>query len=331
MKKLVSVLLALGLMISLAACGGTQTATITTKAAGETTGAATTAGGKDITIGLSMATRDQFLSTMEAAIIDAAKTAGVTFSSVDAQNNANTQISQIQSFVTKGCDAIIVNLVSTDNAQQVIDAAGNVPLVFVNRAPTLALMEGKQTYVGSDEAMAGQYEGEVLAKYFKDKGQTTVNYVMLQGVLGLENVTKRTDSAVKALKDAGLTINAVYQDTAEWDRAKAQTKFATFLSTNKEYDCVICNNDEMALGVIAAMQAAGVNPADKPVVGIDATSAGLAAMDEGTLFATVFQNAAAQGTGSLEAAIKFAKGESVPVLIDIPFELVTKDNYKDYM
>lgn len=282
-------------------------------------------------VGFTMPTRDQFLSAMETAATNEAKNQGIELTTVDANNNANTQIQNVQTFSSQGSDAIIVGLVNTDNAQQILDAANGVPVVFVNRRPSQELTPGVAAYVGSDEANAGRFEGEFLADYFKAQGKTEIKTVMLQGVLGLESVIKRTDSAYQALEDAGMTVDKVYEDTAEWDRAKAQNKMQTFLGTGQEFDCVIANNDEMALGAIEALKSAGIDLSEVPVVGIDATPAGLTAMDAGELAFTVFQNPVGQGAGAVRAAVLFGNGEEVPTNIDIPFEPVTQDNYKDYM
>lgn len=282
-------------------------------------------------VGFSMPVRDQFMSAMEAAATAEGEAQGIKMTVVDANNNANTQMQNVQTFVSSGCKAIIVGLVNTDNAQQILDAANGIPVVFVNRRPSIEMTAGKSAYVGSDERNAGRFEGEFLADFFKKQGKTEINTVMLQGTLGLEAVISRTDSAYEALEAAGLKVNKAMEDTAEWDRAKAQNKVQTFLGTSKPFDCVIANNDEMALGAIEALKSAGVDLKAVPVVGIDATPAGLTAMEAGEMAFTVFQNPVGQGAGAVRAAVLFANGEDVPANVDIPFEPVTQENYKNYM
>ena len=86
-----------------------------------------------------------------------------------------------------------------------------------------------------------------------------------------------------------------------------------------------------SIGVINALKAAGKKPSDTPVGGVDATQDALAAMKAGDLMATVFQNAAGQGSGSLDTAIKLSKGEKVDKKVYIPFELVTPETLANYM
>jgi inositol transport system substrate-binding protein len=94
---------------------------------------------------------------------------------------------------------------------------------------------------------------------------------------------------------------------------------------------VLANNDEMALGAIQAMKAAGIDMASVIVSGVDATQDALASMQAGELDITVFQNAAAQGGGALDAAVKLAAGEAVEQKVYIPFELVTPANIDNYL
>jgi inositol transport system substrate-binding protein len=87
----------------------------------------------------------------------------------------------------------------------------------------------------------------------------------------------------------------------------------------------------MAIGAIQAMKAAGIDMATVQVGGVDATQDALAAMQAGELDVTVFQNAAAQGGGALDAAVKLSKGEAVDQTVWVAFELVTPANLADYL
>lgn len=281
--------------------------------------------------GFTICTRDQFLSALEASATENCAALGVKMTVVDANNNANTQIQNVQTFASQGCDVIIVNLVNTDNAQQIIEAANGIPIVFVNRMPGIELESEKTVYVGSDETDAGRFQGEYLADFFKQQNKTDVRVVMLTGLPGLQNTVLRTDAAKAALEAAGIRATYVYEDTAEWDRSKAQNKMQTFIGTGQAFDCVIANNDEMALGAIEAMKASGLDLSVIPVAGIDATPAGLEAMSRGELAFSVFQNPVGQGGGCVRAATLIANGEAVDTVVGIPFEPVSATNFKDYM
>ncbi|MGE4549087.1 MAG: substrate-binding domain-containing protein [Intestinibacillus sp.] len=325
---------------ALAGCGGTASTdagnTGDTADTAQTDNVSDTATGKTLKIGLSMAVRDQFLTSMETAAKTKAEEAGnVQLDVVDANNDVSVQISHVQTWAADNYDAAIVCLVNNDSAQEIINAANGMNIVFVNRQPDIGLLKDNIVYVGTDESLYGKNQGEFLAKYFKDQGKTEINAVLFQGVLGLDNVIKRTQSVKDALAAAGIKVSYVYEDTAEWDRAKAMDKFTQFMGSGKSFDAVICNNDEMALGVIEAMKTTGEKKVLCPVVGIDATEVGCQAVKAGEMLCTVFQDPVAQGGGAVECAVGLANGTPIENLKDnyynIVPQLVTKDNVDQYI
>ena len=104
-----------------------------------------------------------------------------------------------------------------------------------------------------------------------------------------------------------------------------------WLSSGDSFDAVFSNNDEMAIGAIQAMKAAGISMEDVIVTGVDATQDALVAMQSGDLDVTVFQDAAGQGSGALDAALRLARGEDVDQKVYIPFQLVTPANIDNFM
>jgi inositol transport system substrate-binding protein len=126
-------------------------------------------------------------------------------------------------------------------------------------------------------------------------------------------------------------ITIVDEQTANWSRDEAQNLMTNWLSSGESFDAVFSNNDEMAIGAIQAMKASGASMEEVIVTGVDATQDALASMQAGDLDVTVFQNAAGQGAGALDAALKLAKGEAVDQKVYIPFELVTPANIDNYL
>jgi inositol transport system substrate-binding protein len=120
------------------------------------------------------------------------------------------------------------------------------------------------------------------------------------------------------------------QARGKWSRTIAQDITTNWLTSGLKFDAIIANNDEMALGAINALKAAGRWKPDMIVAGIDATPDGLASMKAGELRVTVFQNAAAQGAGSVDAALKLIRKQPVERFVDVPFELVTPENMGKY-
>lgn len=284
-----------------------------------------------IKIGLTMSSRDQFLSTLETAVQEAASAKeDVEIVAFDSENDIQKQLSHISSFVSQGCSAIIVNLVNSDSTAEILDAAGDIPVVFVNRLPDPSILEAtdKTSYVGSDESQAGQLQAEYLTAYFKDEGKKELNYVLFMGTLGLQNTNARTDSVKSGLETNGFTLIKQFEDTADFDRAKAMEKMQQFIGTGKPFDVVIANNDEMALGAIEALKSANITGI--PVVGIDATANALAAIEAGELACSVFQDATGQGAGALEHAYAFSNGEEVEKYGWIPFQIISSENLADF-
>jgi ABC-type sugar transport system substrate-binding protein len=126
-------------------------------------------------------------------------------------------------------------------------------------------------------------------------------------------------------------MTIVESQTGMWMRTLGADLMTNWLSAGIAFDALISNNDEMALGAIQALKAAGISMDDVIVAGIDATQDALAAMKAGDLDVTVFQNAAAQGSGAVDAAIKLSQGETLGNVVWVPFELVTPENMDQYM
>jgi inositol transport system substrate-binding protein len=270
---------------------------------------------------------------MEGAIIAAAKEKGCELVPFDAQASAEKQLDHVQIFANGGYDTIIVNLTDTNAGKDVIELVGwDKPLVFVDRRPDDDLLaENLRCYVGAEEYLAGQYQAEWLAKHFKDKADKTLNVVIFKGRLGLENTEMRTLGAVETLQKAGFTVNKVFEDTADFDRAIAVDKMATFLGTGIGFDCVIANNDEMALGVIEAMELADTDPSKTPIVGIDGTEMGFEAIKNGKMAATAYQSPVDVGKACFEQAYEVLTTGKMASFKDVPFILVDKSNLAEYM
>ena len=288
-------------------------------------------------IGVSMALfDDNFLTVLRNGIQSQADAAGLKVQIEDAQNDVAKQLDQINNFSASGVDAIIVNPVDTSATQAMSDAAAaaGVPLVYVNRQPiNIDTLPDNQAFVASNEVDSGTLETIQLCDNWAGEGKTEVNVYVMQGELSNQAAVQRTQDIYDVI-EAGkckVKVNVIDQQTANWSRDQAQNLMTNWLSTGAAFDGVIANNDEMAIGAIQSMKAAGIDMATVQVGGVDATQDALAAMQAGELDVTVFQNAAAQGSGALDAATKLAAGEAVDQIVWVPFELVTPSNIGDYL
>ncbi len=163
------------------------------------------------------------------------------------------------------------------------------------------------------------------------KGSGANVYVM-EGQLNNQAAQQRTQDVkdVIATPDCSF-IKIIDLQTAGWQRDQAQTLMANWLTAGTPFDAVISNNDEMAMGALQAMKAAGMDTKKVIIGGVDATQEALASMQAGDLKVTVFQDAAGQGKGALDTALTLAKGGKVDKVVSVPFKLVTPDNVKDFL
>lgn len=278
----------------------------------------------DISICATFPILDQFLQLVADGMTAEAEAAGATINILAADEKTDVQVGQVENCIAQGASAIVVVPVDTDATGPMTDAAvaAGVPLVYVNRRPA-DLPEGVP-YVGSDSLVSGVLEMEELAKLAGGKG----NVVILQGDPANEAAVLRTQGCKDIVaKNPGMTV--IKEAAGNWQRDKGQAIMEDWLQSGDQIDVVCANNDEMALGAINAIKAAG--KLDSILVGgVDATADALAAMEAGELEVTVFQDASGQGGGGVAAAIKLINGETVDSYVDIPYQLVTPANIADF-
>lgn len=282
-------------------------------------------------IGVTMAAFDDtFLTILRNGLSESAKKAGASAQIEDAQNDVGKQLSQIQNMIAQKYDAIIVNPVDTDVTPKITKMVtdAKIPLVYVNRKPVdFEKLPAGVAFVASDEKVSGTIQTQQVCKLLGGKGQVLV----LMGELSNEAARTRTkdiDDVLATKECSGIKI--ADKREGKWSRTAAQDITTNWLSSGVKYDAIISNNDEMALGAINALKAAKKWTPNSIVAGIDATPDALASMKAGDLKVTVFQNAAGQGSGSVDAAIKLIKKQPVDRFVNVPFELVTPENLAKY-
>ena len=280
------------------------------------------------TIGFSMQRfDDNFLTLVRNGLETRAKAiGGVNVTTEDAQGDVSRQQSQIENYIASKVDGIIVTPVDADAGVTIskMAAKANIPVVFVNNQPSnVNSLPAKQAFVGSNQIQAGTFEAREVCRLLGGKGKA----VILEGDLGTVLTRERTQAvhdvfATEPCK--GITI--VQEQSAHWDRTAALDLMSNWLSAGTDFNAVISNNDEMALGAIQAMKSAGGMKKGVVVAGIDATQDAMAAMAAGELAVTVFQDANAQGVGAIDTVLNIARGKPVEKKIFTTLELVTPKN-----
>ncbi len=281
-------------------------------------------------IGVAMAHfDDNWLTILRTAMAEHASTQpGVALQFADAQGDVARQLSQIQTFIAQDAAAVIVNAAdtaATPSMTKIAQAAG-VPLVYVNRRPTETTLPKGVVFVGSEDSEAGTLEMEELARLMNHRG----NVAIMVGELASNGAQLRTKAVEDVVaKYPGMKV--VEKQVANFQRGRGLDLMNNWLTAGAQIDAVAANNDEMAIGAIMAILQAGIPPGKILVGGVDATPDALAEVAKGALAVTVFQDARAQGRGAVDAAVKLLRGEAIDSFVWIPFELVTRENYKGFL
>ncbi len=264
----------------------------------------------------------------------------------------NVQNDQVEKFIESGYDILCVNLVDRTDATMVIDKAKNadVPVIFFNRELVKEDLQrwDKLYYVGSVTSEAGILQGQIVADLCSqkegmdlyDKNQDGVlQYVMLEGEAGHQDALVRTEYAIKTITEANVPLEKIADEIANWNRAQAQTKMNLWLDEfGDSIELVICNNDDMALGVLDAWKES--DRKEWPlIVGIDGMEEALDAIKEGRMNGTVLNDAKGQALGMVELSYSIYFGTALPkniVLKDekyirLPNKIITAENVDEFI
>ncbi|AJO78102.1 sugar ABC transporter substrate-binding protein [Pseudomonas sp. MRSN 12121] len=284
----------------------------------------------DLRIGVSMSQFDDtWLTYLRESMDRKAKSLpdGVTLQFEDARADVVKQLSQVESFISQKVDAIVVNPVDTAATRKITEAAvkAGIPLVYVNRRPDdLNLPQGVVT-VASNDLEAGQMQMQYLADKLGGKGEI----VILLGDLANNSTTNRTKGVKEVLaKYPGIKVEQ--EQTGIWLRDKAMTLVNDWLTQGRQFNAVVSNNDEMAIGAAMALKQAGVEKGSVLIAGVDGTPDGLRAVQKGELAVSVFQDAKGQADGSIETAVKMVKKEPVEQAVWVPYRLITPENVAQF-
>jgi len=276
------------------------------------------AAAQDIKLGLAISTlNNPFFVDLKDGAEAMAEEMGVEILTVDAQNDAAAQLSSVEDLLIKQIDVLIVNPVDGNAVVSAITAAkdAGVPVITVDRAA-----EGIEvtSHIASDNVAGGEMAGEFIAEQLGKEGKV----VELQGIPGTSAARDRGKGFNQAMdKYPGMEVIA--RQPAGFDRAEGMTVMENILQGNPEIDAVFAHNDNMALGAMEAIAAAGRSD-EIMIVGFDAVDDAREAVKEGKMAATVAQKPGLMGEMAVETAIKVANGEEVDEYTPVPLELITE-------
>lgn len=305
MKKFLTVVLALAMVLSLAACGGgTETtaapATTTTTAApadnggDETTTTAAPDGGdaSDIVVGFSqIGAESDWRVANTNSIKKAVEEAGFTLIFDDAQQKQENQIKALRNFITQDVDVIAFSPVVESGWDEVIEEINDagIPLILIDRATDIEGDEYYETFMGSDFVEEGEKAGKWLVEFMdkEGRGDEDIKIVELEGTVGSAPANDRASGFRNILKDYS-NYEIVASQTGNFTRAEGQTVMESFLKSVDKIDVLYAHNDDMALGAIDAIKAAGLKPGeDIIIIGVDAVKKAFEAIVAGEMNVTV--------------------------------------------
>ncbi|CAM4222089.1 simple sugar transport system substrate-binding protein [Paenibacillus endophyticus] len=269
-----------------AACGNNtgsgNSPTNTTNAGGEQTTAP--AAGK-VVLGFSQVGAESgWRSANSDSVKEAAATAGFELKFSDAQQKQENQIKAIRSFILQKVDAIAFSPVVESGWDTVLQEAkeAGIPVILTDRAVDSKDTSLYETFIGSDFVEEGRRAGKWLVEQYKDAAEP-IKIVELQGTTGSAPAIDRKNGFEEVIKDQA-NLQIIASQTGDFTRAKGKEVMQSFLQAHKDIDVLYAHNDDMGLGAIQAIEAAGLVPGkDIIIITVDAVKDGMAAAAEGKI------------------------------------------------
>lgn len=279
---------------------------------------------KEINIGVSFqGLSDEYIVRLSDAFQQKADEMGVKVQVADGQMNAEKQVGQVENFIAQKVDAIVLNPISADGCAPAVTAAKEAGIPIITLISTTSNQADASTYVGSDAVESGEIQAQMVVEDLNKKG----NIVVMFGQMGHDAQIGRYEGLKNTIEETDIEIIA--EQTANWSREEGMKLMENWLSSGKEIDAVVAQNDAMALGAVMAIEEKGLSDQIK-VYGIDAQGEALEAVEKGTMAGTVFQNAEVQGSECVDVAVKAANGETLESNYYIPYEGVRVEDVDKY-
>ncbi|MBM0067090.1 ribose ABC transporter substrate-binding protein RbsB [Alkalicoccobacillus gibsonii] len=269
---------------------------------------------EDFTVGFSVSTlNNPFFVTLEEGAEVKASELGLDLVTVDAQDDSSKQISDVEDLIQRGVDLIIINPTDSSAVTAAIEAANNadIPVITVDRGA-----DGGEvvTHIASDNIAGGELAGELMVELVGEGAKVAE----LEGLPGSSAARERGEGFNNIAEDS---LDVVAKQTANFDRAEGLTVMENILQGNSDIEGVFAHNDEMALGALEAIEAAGE---DIVIIGFDATTDAVEAVGDERMAGTVAQQPTVIGYEALEAANSVLNGEDVEDFIPVDLELIKK-------
>lgn len=269
---------------------------------------------ENVKIGLSISTlNNPFFVSLRDAIVADAEEKGYEIIVVNAQDDAATEISGIEDLIQQNVDVLLINPTDSAAVSSAVQSANNagIPVITIDRSADNGEVE---TLITSDN-VAG---GEMAADFILEQLGEGAKVAEIQGIAGA-SATRERGEGFHHIADKQLDI--VASQPADFDRTKGLTVMENTLQGKGDIQAVFAHNDEMALGALEAIKAAGK---DIVVIGFDGVEDALASVQAGELTATIAQQPNLMGQEAVSTVEKVLNGEELEEVIKVPLELKTK-------
>jgi len=265
-------------------------------------------------IGFSISTlNNPFFVTLSDGAKAVSKEKGVDLVVVDAQDDASKQASDVEDLIQQGIDLLLINPVDSSAVGSAVESANaaGIPVITVDRSADSGEVVA---HIASDNVEGGKLAGEYLLELVGEGAKVA----MLEGVPGSSAARDRGEGFLKVVEGK---VDLVSSQPANFNRSEGLSVMENMLQAHPDIEAVFAQNDEMALGALEAISAAGK---EIVVIGFDATDDALKKIDEGKMAASVAQKPEEIGKTAIETAVKYLNGEKVEEFVPVELELVTK-------
>jgi len=269
-----------------------------------------------VTLGLSVSTlNNPFFVDLANGAKDKAKELGIDIKVVDARDDSAKQLNDVEDLIRQNVDILLINPTDSDAIVAAIEEANeaNIPVITVDRGSSGGIV---LLHIASDNVAGGRLAGEYIAEKIGGKGKV-IELVGIPGTSSARDRGKGFNEVIAKYAD----IQVVARQTANYNRAEGLTVMENLLQAHPDINAVFAHNDEMALGAIEAIKAAG-KLKDIIVVGFDATPDALESVKRGELSATIAQQPYRMGELAVEKANEYLQTGTIYFPVDL--QLVTK-------
>lgn len=331
-KKALALILAATMIMGLAACSSSNPPEGSSPA---TNSSAPTA--ETVKVGFVLNSFDSTMATMKTLFETACANAGYEYVTLNSNSDVATEMNNMESMVTQNMDAIIIMGCDGEGSAAAVSyaASNGIPVIICGRR--IAADESDYyLYLAGNHEEAGRAQGEYINNYLSENSDATITACVIRGTSGNAAV----ESRYQGFYDSALTgpyadrINVVVDLYGEYEATKANSIASDALTANADLNCFVTMSDDMASGIISAVQAAGKDPADFTILSIDLSNVGQDLLADGTLTGTVMMNMKSMADQAIEHVADAVKGVAAAeknMTVEGYYQMAMKDTYKQML